>query len=441
MRSILWASLLIVGLHLTLSTVLNSSLISTVHIERDAFKWDLQPPYFAGIFAATNDAISNFDEVATLLSSLSSAGFTIELVTIVGGLYGLKLLNTARFERVTFFDGNINEIWKTQEFLNYVGRRGNGPLNTCDFGKDLAKRVKANPEQFFMPMGSKGTKFSVDTDRFLFYYRGDNIKENMFTFLDPTVHRSCFTAFNITEQIIDNLQRTNNVAYVPYVPTFEAVADLVVIFMSHVPALEGKFPREAYKRLLEGPLKQKFNNSIGSFPLYSDIENDGVNKWLKDPHMWWQCAVTELLKGFSSTMQVWGRVDKHWHAKGSWADYGFTHSSYWNELKFIEKNSMDVVLLHILLGKIKKEAVNSVVVELDEFKSTIIEACRVAKHRVIVSELNKDIISEPNGMSMTPGELKIFVSGICKDFTAPQMIVMPGGWKAERNIFVVLDRG
>lgn len=301
---------------------------------------DGAPGAWAGIFLGTNDRVEP-DVLTGLAFHLSALGADgVEIVSIIGGMYYLRLLERTRFHRLTLFDANILELgkaWRASALL----RASANFSKYKEAYEAYARRAASRPDAWLLPPALQGARLEAQAEPLskaesgLAYFGPDRYPEFQW-------QPDSAGAYESTRA---NVRALSGRMFTPDVPTIDAEGRVVLVYLSAESDLEaGSFRRatggrgRSFARATQSALAHRIRNASLILPLYSPWQLSKSNakysnSWLLDPHLWWGWAVHKEAAGGGPMLQVWAAKDRSWEAVGSWADevYGFAKGVYADE--------------------------------------------------------------------------------------------------------------
>lgn len=429
-----------------------------------SIKWDFQPASWGGVFMGSNDALKVLRDLNVHLWALGQE--QVELVSVVGGMYYLRILENARFHRVTLFDGNVNELakaWRVAELL-----RASDSYAEFKRGYDAyAEDVDAHFGAHFLPSDLAGAGAAFEPHGVFTYHKQ---RDSPLAILGPRTwpkfqwrpagaQQYNGTRENVREALSPRL-------FTPGVPSLDAGGRVVVVFLSHVPPLEGASWRahvaegpEPWRRAAESSLASRIRNASLILPVFAEswvtseqkVRGGYSNRWVLEPHLWWNWAVLQEVGRTRPILQVWNEIDRKWKAAGSWADRALANATgtyadtYARRATALSRAWRGSVVLHILFGKsptadrAAREATVRAVIET---------AAASGARKVIVTDYNRDaeeaFAKIPTALSSA--ELQKFVAsavGVPGTDAAHCAVGAvrhaPGDGKAMRNTIVRVD--
>jgi hypothetical protein len=391
------------------------------------FKWNFNVPMWAGVFGGTNDPIQLLDALAEQLKSLRRS--EVEFLTVVGGMKHLHFLERIDFGRVSFFDGNINEVTKMSYVLDYLNSTSYSDFK--GFGP-VVDRIREDPEEFFLPhpLRQAGVQFNIQND---FHFEHLGKSTDMFVFLPPDVYPSMDWK-PISEagykRALDNLFNYRNKDFVLHFPyNHDAQGRVIVLFLSHIEAITVDI------------IKAGIKNSPLVLPVFADnLKTKTVqelNQFLVNPHPYWQLMIDLYKKGKS--LQVWAPEDKS--LIGGQYDKGYTRgvlvTKYITET---DSTTYDSIIIHILYGKMGGIACDREA-RSELFRESLLRSKQVGK-RIIVSDHNKES-GQFDDKKCLPTSQELIEQ--CRSILEPEFSIndirySAGEKKWNRNIFIIADK-
>lgn len=405
-------------------------------------RWKLQmttqTPVWGAVFVTSNDIIEGNSELGNCLSHYTLT--KKRLVTVVGGMKFLEILERYEFDKITFFDLNLNEVSKLTLAIDYILKTN---FSSYDSMKCVNNVITSNPQHFYLSSWMEDVVHMVPTESYIWKYRGR--KAALDTILPPDLFPE-FVWNPLSESSYRRVQKQLAHAidpnfYLGFANVTVPENSVVVYYATHVDA--------DVTTLVQGT-----NTRI--IPLFSSIDKkfEGRNvDIIGNAHSWWQHKVSSYLKGAS--LHVWSINDKNLLGSKRFEKPYFTAGDVVNQ--FVMRNYTHrlygTVILHILLGKAKVK-IMPCVSHVKMFLAAIKTACKLAD-RVIIADANKDsgvFISDEFECLPDHGQILKMATDVLKEekFNISTIDYSCGdsrwggetsyGIVSKRNIFIVADK-
>jgi hypothetical protein len=446
-----------------------------------AFKWDRNPPTWTSMFLASNDHLPHYSAICAHLEALietianNNNNTEIELISIVGGLGFLPILECATFSRVTLFDGNVNEFTKVFEFIRHLK---NYPTNyeAVDFAATFEEELKNEPEKWYLPAPLLKTddanprKLKIEQSKeFAFEYEGQAAP--LTSMLSPSHykelawHPSSPAAYQrVRTALIQNL---NERLYLKPPDDVDAKGRVCVFFVS----MPGTEP--LLKTIIEQTKNCAMVVPIRACNYYTGYCEPGfyeANAAQNRAHPAWELRALEALgKNYAkaNSLHVWAPEDSE--LLGSVYDQKFAVSS--TAADIVQNGALnrsenaaalqpiEGLLMHIFFGKIgggcTQEKLNARhALFLDVLKTAVTDLPNLK--RIVVADFNSELCAENNNNSDGNDNPMVFPSCGCipdvsqligivssvipkKEADAVVITYAPGAGNAKRNVFITFE--
>jgi hypothetical protein len=307
-------------------------------------------PGWTSVFFRHSDVIPDFGVLNDYLGSFRQE--EVEFVTVIGGMAYLEFISRNRFRRITYFDGNVNEITK----LSLVHKSiVNNHFEQYNYFTDVAEGIARDPGEFYLPkplldqgftMAAQESAGKVSGDpRFLFppgplpeTWHGPTAPSPMWTLLPPDNDCAGGGCWNPSVQEYNTardavLDDMNEQVFFS-MPYLNDTSGAVVVYLdgilpgsaeTGVPWQEGWEPYPDWAS--PAALRARFPKARMILPIYTyqegknDVNNP--NKHWDDAHMWWEFFVLQHSVG--TTLHVWSA--EYAQFLGSVYDNAFTKST------------------------------------------------------------------------------------------------------------------
>ena len=143
----------------------HAQLQPSVVVMDSNFKWDMPiHPTWTSVFTGTNDVNPHFPFIQNILSTIPSED--LELVTVVGGMSYLRILEMTTFAKITFFDANINELTKLRALHQLIIDHDYDQFLQIGGTKIVDDAFHREPEEMYLPhtLHKAGVKFHTHKD-------------------------------------------------------------------------------------------------------------------------------------------------------------------------------------------------------------------------------------------------------------------------------------
>lgn len=413
------------------------------------YKWDINPTIWTSVFLGTNDHIINFKEITTQLNAYKKE--EMEFISIIGGMKFLEILEEIQFNRVTFFDKNINEISKLMLVIDYLNKI---EFNEYDYFRSINKYIIKNPERFYLPKALANFEIETTSD---FYFEYKNKKSPLFSLLDPENYPEFRwnpkeAGFNQVKKTLKNCLNKN---FYLDIPSIDVDGKIAVIFLTHSGIKQEEIAKKIKNASMILPiyaipihdkelcsnktdifynLKNMIKNRKNYFNKYltSNQFSTEKNKKILNPHLHWYYIVSRYIKGKS--LHIWSESDKN--LIGSVYDEAFDKGIA--ALEFIDTEFVeiyDTIIFHLIFGKTKKYNVEQ---NIKLFKK-LLQKSSAHNSRIIVTDHNKKNFEEYDFL-IYPDEIqKIIEKSIGERYDISVKRYIPGDGLKDRNVIFVLD--
>ena len=161
-----WLCFIGVLLVVSMMFVAVSALLQPSVVVMDSnFKWDMPiHPTWTSVFTGTNDVNPHFPFIQKILSTIPPED--LELVTVVGGMSYLRILEMTTFAKITFFDANINELTKLRALHQLIIDHDYDQFVKIGGTKIIDASFHREPEEMYLPytLHEAGVKFRTNKD-------------------------------------------------------------------------------------------------------------------------------------------------------------------------------------------------------------------------------------------------------------------------------------
>jgi hypothetical protein len=386
----------------------------------------------------------------------------------------LEFMSRTRFHRITYFDGNVNEITK----LSLVHKSiVNSQFDEYKYFSDVEEGISREPGEFYLPKPLLDQGFTMTAQesagkesgdpKFLFppgplpeAWHGPTPPEPMWSLLPPgrdCVGGGCWNPsaeeYNTARQAV--LEDMNQKVYFS-MPYLSDTTSAVVVYLdgivpgsaeTGVPWQEGWEPYPEWAS--PAALRARFPKAKMILPIYTYQEgkNDPANpnKHWDDAHMWWEFYVLQYSVG--TTLHIWSV--EYTQFLGSVYDNVFTKSTTMHQFMQGHSNyndpsqTADTIIFHMILGT----ASSSQTLCSDRqavLADAIMRATARATKRILITEHNGVHATFKDTCAIQSSELEslvnqTFVSGQCQ-FKTTDWRYLPGEKMKRRNVMIVADR-
>jgi hypothetical protein len=449
------------------------------------FKWNYDPPIWAGVFLGSSDEVPHIDEFTDQMSSYNKS--EIELITLVGGHRFFDLVAAIDFERITLFDKNINEFTKFSIVLDILSDTSHEDFD--DF-RELHEYIHQNPDDFYLPqeLADKAT-IQPKSD---FRNEWDGKEYSMYTLSPPTKYPQYRWSPSEREynSVSSALRSDLNDDVFLGLPEIDAEGRLVIVYLSGLTHIDWNFEKsiENASRIVpiyanyfephstsDGPTSNRYLNLVakgGAYlrrgevqpiinflqkrkpPIRTGLKHiaqgefkraiemlrspnrSDPNAHILNPHLYWEDLVFRYAE--QPVVQIWPPEDQS--AVGGAFDQPFDRGMEVTDfLSEGHNNRWASCVFHILLGKNERDSDEA---RLALFTEALAQAERNRIERIIVTEHNKASGQFQEQTSVRENvELKeIVLSHIGSSYELVATRDMPGDGAPDRNTMIVLDR-